>query len=137
MALVTLTEALAAERSKRQQDAADTSTMRHVARTVLEALAERLNAEPIPGWTFLLEGEQIRMSRVSQASRQQVGTWTMSSKMQLVCQEATTEWVTSESYGRVIDEAVGLTAKLIVDTEATNDSGTESSQSAKVVVLPP
>ena len=57
--------------------------------------------------------------------------------MQLVCQEATTEWVTSESYGRVIDKAVGLTAKLIVDTEATNDSGTESSQSAKVVVLPP
>ena len=45
--------------------------------------------------------------------------------MQLVCGEATTEWVTY-SYGRVIDEAVVLTAKLIVDAEAASDSGTGS-----------
>ena len=46
--MTTLTEAIAAERSKRQQDAADKATMEQVARTVLEALAERLNAVPLP-----------------------------------------------------------------------------------------
>lgn len=135
--MVTLTEAIVAERAKLQQDAADTATMQQVAHTVLEALAERLNGEPLPGWTFLLEGQQIRISRVSQGSRQQVGTWAMGSKMQLVCGEATTEWITSESYARVIDEAIYITAKLIVETEAADNHGTESSQGAKVVVLPP
>ena len=38
--------------------------------------------------------------------------------MRLVCGDATTEWITSESYERVIDEAVALTARLIVDFES-------------------
>jgi hypothetical protein len=41
----------------------------------------------------------------------------MDDKMQLVCGDATTEWITSESYARVIDEAVALSARLILDSE--------------------
>jgi hypothetical protein len=135
-----LTEALAAERSARKQDAADTSTMQQVAHTVLEALADRLNAEPLLGWTFVLEGQQIRIARHNQGSRQQVGTWTMGNKMQLVCGEATTEWITSESFGRVLDEAVQITAKLIVETEtggATKATEHTGARGAEIVELPP
>jgi hypothetical protein len=141
--MTTLMEALAAERAKRQQEAADKSTMEQVARSVLEALADRLNAEAIPGWMFLFEGQQVHIARVSQGSRQQLGAWTMSSNMQLVCGEGTTQWITSESYGRALDEAMQITAKLIVDAEtadaARRNNGpqlVEASQSAKAVELP-
>ena len=45
--MVTLKDALATERSKRQLDEADAATRQQIGRAVLEALAERLNAEPL------------------------------------------------------------------------------------------
>ena len=57
--MLTLTEALAAERAKWQQHNADTSTRQQIGRAVLEALADRLNAEPLPGWVFVLAGQEI------------------------------------------------------------------------------
>ena len=138
--MVTLTEALAAERTKRKQDDANKSTMQQVVHTVLEALAERLNDTPIPDWTFILEGQQISISRISQGSRQQVGTWTMDREMQLVCGEATTQWITSESYERALDEAILISARLIVETEmgdAAKSTEHTTTRSAEIVELPP
>ena len=66
--MVTLIEALAAERAKRRQDEADTATRQQIGRAVLEALAERLNAEPLPGWLFILDGQED--PRLSHSCRQ-------------------------------------------------------------------
>ena len=130
--MVALMEALAAERAKRQQEAADTSTKEEIGRAVLGALSHKLNAEPIPGWAFVLEDQIIRMLRTLHGARQQVGTWTLDQHMRLQSGEHLTEWVTSESYQRVIDQAVKLTAKIIVDAETGDDR-----RSAGIVELPP
>lgn len=118
--MVKLTEALAAERRKRQQDTADTSSKLQIGRAVLEALAERLNAEPLPGWAFVIEGQAIRILRIKAGVRSQLGTWTVDQQMRLMSGEQMTEWITSESYTRVVDEAVQITAQLIVEAEAAD-----------------
>ena len=130
--MVSLMEALAAERAKRQQDAANASTREEIGRAVLGALAQKLNVEPIPGWVFVLEDQIIRMFRSQHGTRQQVATWTLDQQMRLQSGEHLTEWVTSESYQRVIDQAVKLTAKVIVDAETGDDR-----KSAGIVELPP
>lgn len=130
--MVALMEALAAERAKREQDVADASTREEIGRAVLGALAQKLNAEPIPGWLFVLEDQIIRMFRSLRGARQQVATWTLDQHMQLRSGEHLTEWVTFESYQRVIDQALKLTAKIIVDAEAVDER-----RSAGIVELPP
>ena len=114
--MVTLTEALAAERAKRQQHNADTSTRQQIGRAVLEALAERLNAEPLRGWVFVL-ADQIHILRLRVGGREQIGTWSVDDKMRLVAGNQMTEWITAESYARVVNEALQITAKIIVDSE--------------------
>ena len=53
----------------------------------------------------------------------------MDDQLQLVCGETTTEWITSESYERVIGEALAVTAKLIVDAEmGANKTANESAE---------
>ena len=50
-----------------------------------------------------------------------------------------TEWVTAESYGRVIEEAIQITAMLIVDAEmagATKPPDADA-EGAEIVELPP
>ena len=85
------------------------------------ALAHELNAEPIQGWVFILEDQIIRMFRSLRGGRQQVATWTLDQHMRLQSGEHLTEWVTSESYTRVIDQAVKFTAKIIVEAENGDD----------------
>ena len=116
--MLTLTAALAAERSKRQNLETDDLAKQQVARAVLGVLAEKLHATPVAGWTFILEDQAIRIVRTAEGSQHEFGNWGMDDKMQLVCGDATTEWITSESYARVINQAVALTARLIVDFEA-------------------
>ena len=133
--MVTLSEALAAERAKRQ----DTSTRQQIGRAVLEALADRLNAEPLPGWLFILDGQEILVFRIYTGIREQVGTWSVDDEMRLVMGDQMTEWITAESYARVIDEALQITAMLIVDAETAdakphNDAEAEG---AEIVELPP
>ena len=113
--MVTLTEALAAERAKRT----DTSTRQQIGRAVLEALADRLNAEPLPGWVFVLVGQEVHVLRIRAGGREQIGMWTVDEEMRLVAGNQMTEWITAESYARVIDEALQITAMLIVDAEMT------------------
>ena len=115
--MVTLSDALAAEREKRRNLEEDASARKQVARAVLSSLADKLNAAPVPGWAFALEDQAIRLFHTVDGDRREVGTWTMDDQLQLVCGQTTTEWITSESYERVIGEALAVTAKLIVDAE--------------------
>ena len=136
--MVTLNEALAEERANRQRAKADSATRQQIARTVLEALAERLNAEPIPGWAFVLDDQTIRVFRIYGGPREQVGTWTVDEKLRLVTGERMTEWITAESYSRVIDEALEITALLMVGAETAGVAKPHSGvESAEVVELPP
>jgi hypothetical protein len=90
--VVTLTEALAAERAKRQQQELDTSTRQQIGRAVLEALADRLNAEPLPGWVFVLAGQEIHALRIRAGGREQVGTWAVDDEMRLVTGDQMTDY---------------------------------------------
>jgi hypothetical protein len=114
-----LAEALSAEREKRQREAKDSATKREVGRAVLRALAQRLTAEPIPTWFFILSGDEIIVAHTKNgaASRQHVGSWVVDDEMRLVFGQQMTEWITAESCARVVDEAVQITAEFILDAE--------------------
>lgn len=116
-----LLEALALERLKRQRDVSEASNNREVARTVLGMLAERLNEHPVPKWLFALDGDSIKIFYDRLGTPREVGSWAVDDSMRLVMGEATTEWITSESMSRAIDQAVQATAKLIVDIELTEN----------------
>ena len=138
--MITLMEALAAERVKRQQHNSDSSTRRQIGRAVLEALADRLNAEPLPGWVFVLAGQEIHVLRIRAGGREQVGTWAVNEEMRLVAGDQMTEWITAESYARVIEEALQITAMLMVDAEAAvaaKPNNGASAEGAEIVELPP
>ena len=130
--MVTLKEALAAERAKRQRNEADNSTRRQIGQAVLEALAQRLHAEPIPGWVFVLDDQEIRVFRIQGGTREQVGTWAVDEEMRLVTGDHMTEWITAESWARVIDEAVQITAMLIADAETAGVAKQKKVQRQKV-----
>ena len=117
--MTTLAEALATEREKRRREAEDNATRREVGRAVLQALAQRLNAEPLPTWFFISKGDEILVAHTKNgaAPRQHVGTWVVDQQMRLVLEQEMTEWITAESCARVVDEAVAITAKFIVDAE--------------------
>jgi hypothetical protein len=115
--MVTLTEALAAEHSKRRWAAEDASKRKQVGRALLQALAQRLNAEPLPAWSFAMDDNQIHISRTKNGSQRRVGTWTVDQQLRLVLGQETTEWITVESCNRVIDEALQITAKFLIEAE--------------------
>ena len=48
-----------------------------------------------------------------------------------------TEWITAESYARVIDEALQITAMLIVDAETATKNNGAGAEGAEIVELPP
>jgi hypothetical protein len=116
---MTLAEALAVERERSRHEAEEATTRREVGRTVLNALAQRLNAEPLPSWFFISKGDEILVAhtRTGATSRQHVGTWSVADDMRLVFDDQSTEWITAESCARVLDDAVNITAKFIVDAE--------------------
>lgn len=119
---MTLAEALAAERERSRREVEEAATKREVGRTVLQALAQRLNAEPLPAWFFISKGDEILVAhtRTGATSRQHVGTWSVADDMRLVFDEESTEWITAESCARVLDEAVKITARFIIASENRN-----------------
>ena len=136
--MVSLAEAIGTERTRRQQEDADAQARMQVARAVLGALADKLKAEPLSGWKFVLEDQTIRILRTVRGASEEIGAWAMDSQMQLVCAGSSTEWITSESYGRVIEEAVQITARMIVDAELADgpQKAAASDESANVIDLP-
>jgi len=117
--MVMLVEALVAEREKRQRDSKDAAAKREVGREVLRVLVQRLTADPLPSWFFILNGDEIVVAhtRNGAGSRQRIGAWGVDQDLRLVFGEQMTEWITTESWARVIDEAVQITAQVIVDAE--------------------
>ncbi len=119
--MVSLTEALAAEREKLQQNSADTHARREAGREVLGALFERLAGKPLVGWSFVLGNDEIVISDTKAGS---IGSWIVDPDLRLKFAHETTEWITIESVGRVLDEAVCITARRMVDTEEQLKGGT-------------
>jgi hypothetical protein len=120
-AMVSLTEALAAEREKLQQDSADKHARREAGKEVLEALFERLAGKPLLGWSFVLGKDEIVVSHTKLGA---IGSWIVDPDLRLKFSDETTEWITIESVGRVLDEAVCISARRMVDTEEQLKAGT-------------
>ena len=130
--MVELLEALSAERLKRQRDASDVVTRQEVSRVVLGALAERLNESPVPKWLFVLDGDHLKIVFGSPGAQSEIAAWTVDAQMRLAMNDEPTEWITTESFSRVIDQAVRATATLIVDREIA-----EGQNGAEIIELPP
>jgi hypothetical protein len=120
--MVMLIDALAAERDKRQQNSREEAVRHQMGREVLRRLGERLVAAPLPGWYFLPNGEEIVMihNKTGAGIRQRVGAWRLDEENRLAFGPETTEWITTESWARVIDKAVVLTAQAILDFESAD-----------------
>ncbi len=119
--MVSLTEALAAEREKVQQESTDIQARREAGREVLEALFERLAGKPLLGWSFVLGNDGIV---VSHSKVGPIGSWVVDPDLRLKFGDELTEWLTVESVARVLDEAVCITATRMVDTEQRVKAGT-------------
>ena len=117
--MVSLTEALAAERENLERNSAENEARREVSREVLEVLFERLTLEALLGWSFVLKNDEIVVSDVKGGivSRQSIGSWIVDQDLCLKFADERTEWITPESVGRVLDEAVRITARRMVDAE--------------------
>ena len=122
--MVTLRDALAAERDKRKRETEETATQREVGRAVLQALVQRLTADSVPTWHFMLSDDEVVVLRIKNSAnaRERVGSWVVDQEMKLVFGPHTTEWITAESWPRVVDEAVQITAQVIVDAETREPS---------------
>ena len=126
--MVMLVEALSAEREKRKREAADAATRVEIGRAVLRALAQRLTADPLPTWFFMLSGDEIVVAHTKNgaSSRHRMGSWVVDRDMRLVFGEHTTEWITAESCSRVVDEAVRITAQVIVEAEVRSAASADA-----------
>jgi len=122
--MVLLREALAAEREKKKRETEETATQREVGRAVLQALVQRLTADSVPTWLFVLSDDEISVLRVKNgaSARDRVGSWVVDQEMRLAFGPQTTEWITAESWSRAVDEAVQITAQVIVDAETREPS---------------
>jgi hypothetical protein len=78
--MVTLSDALAAEREKRRNLEEDGLARKQVARAVLSSLADKLNATSVSGWAFALEDQAIRMFHTvdGPGTKLAPGPWTTS-----------------------------------------------------------
>ncbi len=116
--MIMLTEALSAEREKRQRSSKESTLMRQLSREVLRQLTECLASAALPRWYFIPNGDEIVVVHNKGAgSRQRVGAWTIDEENRLSFGPETTEWITPESWARVIDRAVLITAQMILDHE--------------------
>lgn len=115
--MVTLAEAIATERSTRNRNRENALKRQQVGRALLQALAQRLDADLLPAWSFTLDDHQIHICRIKSGSQRRIASWTVDKELRLVLGQEMTEWITAESCNRVIDEAVQITAKFIIDAD--------------------
>ena len=117
--MISLTDALFAERQKRQFEYKDRTLRRQMAHEVLRGLGERLAAADLARWQFIPNGEEIvaLYHQPGHGTRERVGAWVVDDQFRLSFGEDTTEWITSESWSRVLDKAVLLMANVILDRE--------------------
>jgi hypothetical protein len=127
--MISFAEALSAEREKWQRGFQDDEARREVGRVMLKALLERLTAEPLPGWFFTVNGDEeivVAHTKGGLGLRHRIGSWVVDSELRLKFGEETTEWITPESWTRVLDEALTITAKLVVEAETRLRGATKS-----------
>jgi len=62
--MVTLAEAITAEHSTRNRNRENALKRQQVGRALLQALAQRLNADLLPAWSFTLDDHQIHICRI-------------------------------------------------------------------------
>jgi hypothetical protein len=117
--MVMLIDALTAEREKRQQSSQEQALKRQMGQEVMRQLGERLTAASLPGWYFLANGDEIVVihNRDGANARQRIGSWILDEENRLAFGPEKTEWITGESWARVIDKAVVITAQVILDHE--------------------
>lgn len=115
--MMMLIDALSAEREKRQRTFKDEMLRRQMGREVLRRLGEALTSAQLPHWYFILNGDEIVVIH-NKETRQRIGAWTVDEENRLAFGEERTEWITAESWARVIDKAVAITARVILDHDA-------------------
>ena len=76
-----------------------------------------MNESHVPQWLFQVEGNQLKIFFGALGSQSEVAAWRLDGQTRLVLGDNTTEWITAESFARVMDQAVQMTAKIIVDVE--------------------
>ena len=117
--MLTLTDALTTERQKRELEYKEVMFQWQLAQTVLQALGERLAATQLARWHFIPDGDEIIVvhQQSNTGVKERVGAWYVDEQYRLTFGEEKTEWVTKESWRRVIDRAVAMTAVVILDRE--------------------
>jgi hypothetical protein len=115
--MIMLMDALSAERDKRRRNFKEEALKRQLGREVLRRLNECLGSAQLPRWYFIPNGDEIVVihNRDGAGSRQRVGAWTIDEENRLAFGDERTEWITTESWARVIDKAVIMTAQVILD----------------------
>lgn len=118
--MVSLKNALSAERRRRWQQATQEGQVSPLAHNALQTLHERLASSALADWEFELMGDELLLFHDSGLrARHQVGSWIIGKENRLVCGPIETEWVTPASFRRVVDEAVRVTARIILDNDET------------------
>jgi hypothetical protein len=117
--MVILMDALTAEREKRQRNSKEEALRRQMGQEVLRRLGERLTEAPLQRWFFVPNGDEIVVihNKEGTGTRQRVGAWSLDEENRLAFGSERTEWITPESWSRVIDKAVVITAQVILDHE--------------------
>jgi hypothetical protein len=115
--MLMLLDALTAERDKRRQSFREEALQRQLSREVLHRLGECLTAAQLPRWYFITNGDEVVVihNKDGAGSRHRIGVWTVDEEYRLAFGSERTEWVTPESWARVIDRAVMITAQVILD----------------------
>jgi hypothetical protein len=118
--MIALADALIAERQERQFIYKEQTLRRQMAHEVLRALSERLSAADLPRWNFIANGDEVVVlyHPTGTGTRERIGSWTVDRNFLLSFGDETIEWITSESWARVLDKAVTTMAKVILDRES-------------------
>lgn len=114
-----MADALTKQREKRETKYNEHMVRWQYAQKVLQGLAACLADTQLPRWSFTPNGEEIVVlyQQSSTGSKDRVGVWYVDDQYRLTFGEETTEWITQESWRRVIEEAVVITANVILDRE--------------------
>jgi hypothetical protein len=117
--MIALADALIAERQERQFIYKEQTLQRQMAHEVLRALSERLTAADLPRWHFIPNGDELVVlyHPPGTGSRERIGSWKVGQDFLLSFGDEATEWITSESWTRVLDKAVMVMARVILDRE--------------------
>jgi hypothetical protein len=137
--MLMLTDALIAERAKRQRTNKEESLKRQMGREVLRRLGERLVGAKLHRWYFIPNGDELVVifNKDGAGSRQRIGAWSIDEENRLCFGAEKTEWITTESWARVIDKAVTITAQVILDHDAQAETEATAGQPGDASVVVP